>query len=164
MVARVVLSRSGDAICSSETRAQARHQATVSKSTKCSLPSRIRSLRRPSSVWQNPRKLKSQVTTAIAAVDQEPVQPLKAAKPTADQIFDLHHVTQVSPSLLLYFPFGMPVASAMHMSSSTSSTQSAQVSHIACRGPASKHTYGAVGCAVSCRCALAHRQQHLHSM
>lgn len=155
MVTRVVLSRSGDITCSSETRAQARHQATRSTALKCSLPSRIRSLRRP---WQNPRKLKCQVTTAIAAVDQEPVQPLKAAKPTADQIFDLHHVTQVSPSLLLYFPFGRLVTSAMHRSSSTSSTQPAQIRHTACRGAASKHTYGAMGRAVSCRCALAHRQ------
>lgn len=157
MVTRVVLSRSGDIICS-ETRAQTRHQATRSTPLKCSLPSCIRSLRRPSNFWRNPRNLNCQVITAIAAVDQEPAQPSKAAKPTADQIFDLHHVTQVSPTLLLYFPFGMPLISAMHRSSSTPSTQAAQVSHTACRGAASKHTYGAMGRAVSCRCALAHRQ------
>ena len=105
---RVVLGRSGDVVWGVETREHARHQAPLTRSTllKCALPNRTCSLRWLSSAGQKLRKSKRQVTTAVAAVDQEPVQPAKTAKPTAEQIFDLHHVSKLSPSLLLYFPIG----------------------------------------------------------
>ena len=44
--------------------------------------------------------------SAVAVADQEPLHPEATASPTAQQIFDLHHVPRMSPSLLLYFPVG----------------------------------------------------------
>lgn len=49
--------------------------------------------------------------SAVAVADQEPSHPQATASPTAQQIFDLHHVPRMSPSLLLYFPVGVLLAS-----------------------------------------------------
>ncbi|DBB00196.1 TPA: hypothetical protein ACH3X1_014026 [Trebouxia sp. C0004] len=52
-----------------------------------------------------------QLVSAVAVVDQEPLQPAKKTRPTAQQIFDLQHVPELSPSLVLYFPVGILFAS-----------------------------------------------------
>lgn len=166
MTFRVVVGRSGDVVCCFETCENARHQALLKRSTplKCQLPSRTSSLRRRSSAGQSIYTSQRQVTTAVAAVDQEPVQPANTAKPTAEQIFDLHHVSQLSPSLLLYFPIGTFVASAMQRTTCARCTALVGQTTSACRGAASKHTHDPLGHTSSCRCALAHRQQYFNSM
>lgn len=52
-----------------------------------------------------------QLVSAVAVVDQGPLQPARETRPTAQQIFDLHHVPHLSPSLVLYFPLGVLLAS-----------------------------------------------------
>lgn len=108
MNACVGLSRLSASGASFETCGHSRHQAhsTCIRTTRlrCALTSR--SVRLMLSIGRNPRNDKRQATAAVAAVDQEPFHPAKAAKPTAEQIFDLHHVRELSPSFLLYFPFG----------------------------------------------------------
>ncbi len=52
------------------------------------------------------RQQTRRATSAVAAVDQEPLPPATHARPTAQQIFDLYHVPHFSPSLVLYFPIG----------------------------------------------------------
>lgn len=166
MTFRVVLGRSGDIVRCFETRENARYQARVKRSTllKCALPIRTGSLQCPSSAGRKSSKSKCQVTTAVAAVDQEPIQPARTAKPTAEQIFDMHHVSQLSPSLLLYFPIGTFFTSAMHRATCALCTASFGQTTSACRGAASKHTHGPLGHFASCRCGLAHRQQFFDSM
>lgn len=61
-----------------------------------------------------PRRSKQQlrnVVSAVAVTDQEARYPTPLSKPTAQQIFTLRHVPQWSPSLLLYFPLGVMLAS-----------------------------------------------------
>ena len=110
MITSLGLSRLGASGVSSETRRRGRHQASPIWTTPpgCALTSRA--LQPVFTTARSSRKHTRQVITAVAAVEQEPFQPAKAAKPTAEQIFDLHHVRQVSPSLLLYFPFGTSAA------------------------------------------------------
>lgn len=144
----------GASVCSYKTRGNGRHrgQAASIRTTLlgCGLTSRstptLAVTARPS------RNCKCKATTAVAAVEQEPFKPATTAKPTADQIFDLHHVTQMSPSLLLYFPIG---PSAMHLAKRARLVSSTPDTSFACRGASGKHTYGALDHIASCRCALA---------
>ena len=161
----VVFGRSGDVVCCFEAREHARHQALAKRSAilKCALSSRTCSKRWPSSAGQKLPKSERQVTTAVAAVDQEPIQPVKTATPTAEQIFDMHHVSQLSPSLLLYFPIGTFVIWVTHRTACATCTALTGQTTSACRGAASKHTYDPLGRIASCRCPLAHRQQCVNS-
>lgn len=109
MTACVGSSRLGASGISFETR-EHRHQASSSRTTPLRCAPTSRSVQPLFNIARPPRN-KRQATTAVAAVDQEPFHPAKAAKPTAEQIFDLHHVRELSPSFLLYFPFGVLLAS-----------------------------------------------------
>ena len=125
MISRLVFCRWGGVCCSFETQEHARHQALLKPATLlgCARTCRSMSLAWPSHSTRTLRKSKCRATTtAVAAIDQEPVQPANTAKPTADQIFDLHHVPHISPSLLLYFPIGMLITSVTLAHQSTSHT------------------------------------------
>ena len=61
-----------------------------------------------------------QLVSAVAVVDQGPLQPARETRPTAQQIFDLHHVPHLSPSLVLYFPLGETAQQPGHRVKDTS--------------------------------------------
>lgn len=121
MTACVGSSRLGASGISFETR-EHRHQASSSRTTPLRCAPTSRSVQPLFNIARPPRN-KRQATTAVAAVDQEPFHPAKAAKPTAEQIFDLHHVRELSPSFLLYFPFGTSAVDLSKRSAKMSSKQ-----------------------------------------
>ena len=102
-----------------------------------------------------------QLVSALAVVDQEPLQPARETRPTAQQIFDLQHVPHLSPSLVLYFPLGEKAQQFGHSVKDTSPGNTSIQSN-ACRGYAGQHTNGLVGATSSCRCSLADGQQHIN--
>lgn len=52
-----------------------------------------------------------QLVSAVAVVDQDASNSARHDRPTAQQIFTMHHIPQLTPSLMLYFPVGVLLAS-----------------------------------------------------